>query len=154
MELLLLLWFDTIQLFSSWKINKLTYSSSWKCFFSFWQTNSFFILLLVKTFLHLTNIFFLILSSRTISSLPDKLFSFLMNIFLLFPRAQRQANIQLTCNSGPKGLAWFVPSEATAQTMTTRIVRLNWLLYRSPPRRHCLSQGWRRQFLYPVSHQS
>jgi len=46
--------------------------------------------------------------------------------FFLCPKGQ--SNIQLTCNSGPKGLAWLVHSEATAQTMTTGIVRLNWLL--------------------------
>lgn len=38
------------------------------------------------------------------------------------------SNICLTCNSGPKGLAWFVLSKATAQTMTTGIVRLKHLL--------------------------
>jgi len=50
------------QLFSFWQICKLTYSSSWKNIFSSWQFNSFLILLLVKSLLHLTNQFFLILS--------------------------------------------------------------------------------------------
>ena len=39
-----------------------------------------------------------------------------------------RANICLTCNSGPKGLARFVPSEATAQTTPTGIVRLKQFL--------------------------
>jgi len=45
-----------------------------------------------------------------------------------FDLVQLQQNICLTCNSGPKGLAWFVPSVATAQTMTIGIVRLKQLL--------------------------
>jgi len=45
-----------------------------------------------------------------------------------FDLVQLQQNIGLTCNSGPKGLAWFVPSVATAQTMTIGIVRLKQLL--------------------------
>ena len=34
--------------------------------------------------------------------------------------AKRQSNIQLTCNSSPKGLAWFVPSEATSTNHDNR----------------------------------
>ena len=34
--------------------------------------------------------------------------------------AKRLDNIQLTCNSGPQGLAWFVPSEATSTNHDNR----------------------------------
>jgi len=33
-------------------------------------------------------------------------------------------NVRLTCNSGPKGLAHFLLSVATAKSVTTGIVRL------------------------------
>lgn len=36
------------------------------------------------------------------------------------PGPKGQPNIQLTCNSGPKGLAWFVPSEATSTNHDNR----------------------------------
>jgi hypothetical protein len=49
-------------------------------------------------------------------------------MFYFAPSKARLSNFCLTCNSGPKGLAWFVPSEATAETMTTGIIRLKQLL--------------------------
>jgi len=35
-----------------------------------------------------------------------------------------EANIRLTCNSGPKGLAWFEPSEATSTNYDNRNCQL------------------------------
>jgi len=49
-----------------------------------------------------------------------------------YPPAQRASNIQLTCNSGPKGLAWFVPSEATSTNHDNRNCQVELVVVQKP----------------------
>ena len=41
-------------------------------------------------------------------------------------------NIQLTCNSGPKGLAWFVPSKATSTNHDNRNCQVELVVVQKP----------------------
>ena len=63
----------------------------------------------------------------------------------LFPGAERRSNIRLTCN--PR-LAWFVPGEAAAQTMTGRIVMVEAIV------RAFLPQPWMAEAFFNTESKS
>ena len=67
---------------------------------------------------HSSVAFFLALFQAVLSA--RTLHTFHISFFFFAPRKRRRPNICLTCNSGPKGLAWFVPSEATSTNHDNR----------------------------------